>query len=360
MPIYLTFHENLDRFDQPNSDSGLVFTIYALLYHSPQTPNTEFFLSVVLTGSIAYDYIMSFPGYFKDHILPDKINDLSVSFLVDSMKKQRGGIATNIAYTLSLLGERPKIMATVGEDFDDYRRWLELHFIDTSAIIAIPDEFTASFFVSTDKQQNQIASFYTGAMAHAHLVSFKDHVNGGIELAVISPNDPRAMVQYVAECKELGIPYIYDVSQQIIRLDAGELVEGCRGSKMIMVNDYELEMLKNKTGWNDEQVSGCTETLIVTYGENGSKIFNGGRMCEIPAAKLRHLGEPTGAGDAYRAGILKGVMHNFSWEFTGRLGSLAATYVLEEYGTQSHRYDLSEFKARFEQEFGQWDELNQL
>lgn len=317
-------------------------------------------MSVVLTGSIAYDYIMSFPGYFKDHILPEKIHEISVSFLVDSMKKQRGGIATNIAYNLSLLGERPKIMATVGEDFEEYRRWLELHFIDTSAIIAIPDEFTASFFVSTDKQQNQIASFYTGAMAHAHLVSFKDHVNGGIELAVISPNDPNAMVQYVAECKELDIPYVYDASQQIIRLSGADLVEGCTGSKMIVLNDYELEMLKNKTGWNDKQVAASTETLIVTYGDQGSKITHRGRTMDIPPVVPRRQGEPTGAGDAYRAGILKGMMHDCSWELTGRLGSLAATYVLEEHGTQNHRYELPEFIERFRQEFGEWEEIEKL
>ena len=317
-------------------------------------------MSVVLTGSIAYDYIMSFPGYFKDHILPDKIHQISVSFLVDSMKKQRGGIATNIAYSLALLGEHPKIMATVGEDFAEYRRWLDLHHIDTSAIIEVPDEYTASFFVSTDKDQNQIATFYTGAMAHAHLVSFKDHVNGGIELAVISPNDPQAMIQYVAECKELGIPYIYDASQQIIRLDASDLIEGCRGSKMIILNDYELEMLKNKTGWTDQEVAACTETLIVTYGERGSKIYCQDRVCEIPIVKPRRAGEPTGVGDAYRSGIVKGMMHDYSWEFTGRLAALAATYVLEETGTQNHHYQLPEFTERFRQEFGDWEELEKL
>jgi len=317
-------------------------------------------VSVVLTGSIAYDYIMSFPGYFKDHILPDKLHQISVSFLVDSMKRQRGGIAPNIAYSLALLGERPKIMATVGEDFEEYRRWLELHYIDTSAIIEIPDEFTASFFVSTDKAQNQIASFYTGAMAHAHLVSFKDHVNGGIELAVISPNDPHAMVQYVAECKELGIPYIYDASQQIVRVSDTDLVEGCTGSKMIILNDYELEMLKNKTGWTSAQVAASTETLIVTYGEKGSRIIHGDEVIDIPIAKPRKVGEPTGTGDAYRSGIIKGVMHNYSWEFTGRLGALAATYALEENGAQNHRYSLEEFAERFYEEFGNWDELEKL
>ncbi len=317
-------------------------------------------MSVVLTGSIAYDYIMSFPGYFKDHILPEKIHEISVSFLVDSMKRQRGGIATNIAYNLALLGERPKVMATVGQDFAEYRRWLELHFIDTSAIIEIPDEFTASFFVSTDKDQNQIASFYTGAMAHAHLVSFKDHVNGDIELAVISPNDPRAMVQYVDQCKELGIPYIYDASQQIIRLDGEALREGCHGSKMIILNDYELEMLKNKTGWTQAEIAAQTETLIVTFGEDGSRILHAGRTIEIPAVKPRRLCEPTGVGDAYRAGIVKGMLHDLSWEFTGRVAALAATYALEEYGTQNHHYDLDEFISRFQQEFGDWQELDKL
>ena len=317
-------------------------------------------MSVVLTGSIAYDYIMSFPGFFKDHILPEKIHEISVSFLVDSMKKQRGGIATNIAYNLALLGERPKIMATVGEDFEDYRRWLELHYIDTSAIIAIPNEFTASFFVSTDKQQNQIASFYTGAMAHAKRVSFQDHINGPITLAVISPNDPGAMVQYVAECKALGIPYVYDASQQIIRLDGEDLKEGCRGSKMIMLNDYELSMLQNKTGWDEDEIAAQTETLIVTYGEKGSVITHAGETIKIPVAMPRQIGEPTGAGDAYRAGILKGVMHNCAWEFTGRLGALAATYALEEHGTQNHHYTLPEFAERFRQEFGQWEEIKYL
>jgi adenosine kinase len=320
-------------------------------------------VTVLLTGSIAYDYIMVFPGYFKDHILPDKIHQISVSFLVDSMKKQRGGVAPNIAYNLALLGERPKIMATVGEDFAEYRRWLELQGVDTSAIIEIPDEFTASFFVSTDKDQNQIASFYTGAMAYAHQLSFKDYVNGSLELAVISPNDPRAMVQYVRECKELGLPYIYDPSQQIIRLSGAELLEGVRGARMLVVNDYEFEMLKNKTGWSDEQLAEAAEVVIVTKGDQGSTIILRQRLgapIEIPIAQPRRIADPTGVGDAYRAGILKGMIHGLDWETTGRMGSLAATYALEEYGTQNHHYDLDEFISRFGQEFGDWYQVSKL
>jgi adenosine kinase len=310
-------------------------------------------MSVLITGSIAYDYIMQFPGFFQDHILPDKIANLSVSFLVDSMKKQRGGVATNIAYNLALLGERPRIMATVGQDFADYRKWLDANGVDTSAIIEIADDFTASFFVSTDGKQNQIAMFYTGAMAHAHKLSFKQHASGDkIDLVVISPNDPRAMVQYVCECKELNLPYIYDPSQQIIRLDGEQLAEGVRGSTMTIVNEYEFEMLKNKTGWSDDEVATHTQTLIVTLGEKGSQICSGGLTINVPVVPARRQADPTGVGDAYRAGIIKGYLKKLSWETIGRLGSLAATYVLEEYGTQNHRYDLKEFSQRYREVFG--------
>jgi adenosine kinase len=310
-------------------------------------------MSVLITGSIAYDYIMQFPGYFHDHILPDKIANLSVSFLVDSMKKQRGGVATNIAYNLALLGERPRIMATVGQDFAEYRAWLEANNVDTRAIIAIPDDFTASFFVSTDGKQNQIAMFYTGAMAHAHKLSFKEHAQGEpIDLVVISPNDPRAMVQYARECKELGLAYIYDPSQQIIRLTGDELAEGVRGSTMTIVNEYEFEMLKNKTGWTDHRVAHETQTLIITLGEKGSQIHAAGKTITVPIVPPHRQADPTGVGDAYRAGIIKGYLRRLPWETIGRIGALAATYVLEEYGTQNHRYTLQEFGERFYRAFG--------
>ena len=311
-------------------------------------------MSVLITGSIAYDYIMQFPGYFHDHILPDKIATLSVSFLVDSMKKQRGGVAPNIAYNLALLCERPRIMATVGQDFVEYRAWLEANNVDTRAIVAIPDDFTASFFVSTDGKQNQIAMFYTGAMAHAHKLSFKEHAHGDpIDLVVISPNDPRAMAQYVRECKELGLPYIYDPSQQIIRLNGEELAEGVRGSTMTIVNEYEFEMLKNKTGWSDAHVIAQTKTLIVTLGEKGSRIYAEGKTIAVPIVPARRQADPTGVGDAYRAGIIKGYLRKLPWDTIGKIGSLAATWVVEEHGTQNHRYTLREFNERFRQTFGE-------
>lgn len=317
-------------------------------------------MRIVVTGSIAFDYIMSFPGRFKDHILPDKIHMLSVSFLVDSLRKERGGCAPNIAYSLALLGERPTVMGTVGQDFSDYRAWLEQNGVDTSLIHEVPDLFTASFFVSTDQDNNQVASFYTGAMARARDLSFRDVSAPMPALAVISPNDPLAMTQYAQECKALGIPYLYDPSQQIIRLSAEELVESARGAKALIVNDYELEMFKNKTRLPDEEVQGLADILIVTRGEEGSVIWADGRRVDVPPVCPTALCEPTGVGDAYRAGIIKGMMRGYSWETTGRIASLAATYVLERHGTQNHRYTRAEFVARYRQAFGDAPELGDL
>ena len=317
-------------------------------------------MSIVITGSLAFDYLMSFPGYFKEHILAESIDVLSVSFLVDVMRKQRGGCASNIAYSLALLGERPVIMATAGQDFCDYREWLDAHNIDTCGILELPDEFTASFFVSTDLANNQIASFYAGAMSKAHLLSFRDLKCDPIQVAIISPNDPRAMGKYAAECKALNIPYIYDPSQQIIRLSGEELVEGARGSRMLIVNEYEFCMLKNKTGLDDDEVRRLTDVLIITRGEGGSIIFAGEECIEIPAAPPEQARDPTGVGDAYRAGIIKGLVHGVSWPTTGRMASLAATYAIEHDGTQNHRYTLEEFLARYRRVFGPSEELDRL
>ena len=317
-------------------------------------------MRIVVTGSIAFDYIMSFPGHFKDHILPDKIHMLSVSFLVDTMRKERGGCAPNIAYSLALLGERPSVMGTVGQDFSDYRTWLQRQGVDTSLIREISELFTASFFVSTDLDNNQIASFYTGAMARAHDLSFYGMDGPVADLAVISPNDPAAMTQYARECKALGIPYIYDPSQQIVRLPPEELVQSADGARILIVNEYELEMFRNKTKLTEKEVLRLPDVLIVTRGEKGSTIWADGRRVDITAVRPDVLCEPTGVGDAFRAGIIKGMMRGYSWETTGRIASLAATYVLEEHGTQNHRYTRPEFAARYEATFGGAPELADL
>ncbi len=317
-------------------------------------------MTVVVTGSVAYDYIMSFPGRFRDHILPDNIANLSLSFLVDSMTRQRGGCAPNIAYSLALLGERPRIMATAGQDFGDYARWLEQHGVDLSWMRVYEDEYTASFFVSTDVENNQIASFYTGAMARARDLSFYDFDVSDVSLVVISPNDPEAMKRYVRECTELHLPFIYDPSQQIVRLDAEALVEGIEAADILICNDYEYGLIKHKTGLSDVELLSKASIIVLTEGEKGSTIYTLERTYKIPPAPPTRIGDPTGVGDAYRAGLIVGLLSGFSWEVAGRLGSLAATYALEHAGPQEHYYTLDEFIERYRRTFGYTPELEVL
>jgi len=317
-------------------------------------------VTIAVTGSMAFDYIMSFPGRFAEHILPDQIHILSVSFLVDSMRRERGGCAGNIAYTLALLGQHPLLLATVGQDAPEYIAWLREQGVDTSGVLQLPDEFTASFFVSTDRDNNQIASFYTGAMAKAGRISFKDHHPEVIEIAIISPNDPAAMVKYACECRELGISYIYDPSQQIPRLSPAELIEGIRGARVLIVNDYEFGMIKNQTGLSDGDIQNLVPVVVVTRGEHGSTIYAADGTWEIPCVPPRRIADPTGVGDAYRAGFITGLCCGLPWDVVGRLASLAATYVLEEHGTLRHHYSLDSFLQRYRETFGEAPELEAL
>jgi adenosine kinase len=308
-------------------------------------------MNIIVTGSIAYDYLMSFPGSFTEHLLPDHLQRVSLSFLVDSMDKRRGGCAPNIAYTLALLGERPRLMATAGQDFDEYRRWLDGAGIDTSLVKRIDGKFTASFFCSTDRNGNQIASFYTGAMANAGDLSFRDA--GGCDLAIISPNDPGAMVRYARECRELGIPYIYDPSQQVARMGGDELKDGASGARIVICNDYEYEILREKTGLDAAALLRLhAEAVIVTRGERGSSVMLPGQTIEVPAVPPRETVDPTGVGDAFRGGLMKGLAAGAPWEVCARIGSVAATYALEHVGGSSHSYAWPEFKARYEAQFG--------
>ena len=309
-------------------------------------------MNVVITGSIAYDYIMSFPGYFKDHILADKIADsINLSFLVDKMVRRRGGVASNIAYTLGLLGERPLLMGAVGQDFGDFRVWLDSHGVDTSAVQQHDDIFTASYFCNIDQANNQIASFYNGAMARSAEMSLHDLRPRQFDLVVISPNDPGAMKRLVRECKEMGVPYLYDVSWQIVRLTDDELREGITGCHMLVVNEYEFEMIRNRTGWQACDILERADALIVTLGERGSSIHTRQAQYHVPPVPPERIVDPIGVGDAFRAGLLKGLMLGLGWESAGRLGSLAATYCLENDGPQGHRYTLPEFVERFQKNF---------
>ncbi|MCP4544693.1 MAG: carbohydrate kinase family protein [Chloroflexi bacterium] len=318
-------------------------------------------MNVVVTGSIAYDYLMTFPGRFVEHILPDQLANISLSFLVDEMRRQRGGCAPNIAYSLALLGERPRVMGTAGQDFGEYRAWLEDQGVDTSLTRDELDLFTASFFVNTDQDGNQIASFYTGAMARARDLSIRDLDAGQVDLVTISPNDPEAMNKYPAECRELGIPYLYDPSQQIVRLPGEDLRAGLEGCDLLVVNEYEFGMLEEKTGLSAEAIrSAPTRACVVTLGAEGTRIWAGGDIYDVPIVPPERLDDPTGVGDAFRAGFIKGLALNLSWDLAGKMGALAATYTLEQPGPQSHHYTPAEFVARFREHFDDAGALNQL
>ncbi|MBA2303491.1 MAG: carbohydrate kinase family protein [Acidobacteria bacterium] len=308
-------------------------------------------MSIIITGSIAYDYLMSFPGTFTEHFLPDHMDRISLSFLVDTMDKRRGGCAPNIAYTLALLGGKPRLMATAGQDFGEYGQWLEAAGVDTRLVKVVEGKFTASFFCSTDTAGNQIASFYTGAMAHAAELSFRTTPDA--RLAIISPNDPAAMVQYAEECRTLDIPFIWDPGQQCARMSGDELSQGITGAAIVICNDYEFELIRQKTDLGETQVLERAGALVITKGEHGCTILDRTGSIDVPAVVPHRIVDPTGVGDAFRGGFLKGMAEKSSFEVCARLGSVAATYALEHLGGQSHSYSWHEFRARYETHFGE-------
>jgi adenosine kinase len=307
-------------------------------------------MKLIVTGSIAYDYLMSFPGKFTEHILPEHLQRVSLSFLVDSMDKRRGGCAPNIAYTLALLGERPHLMATAGQDFKEYDEWLQAAGIDTSLVRHVPDKFTASFFCSTDTENNQIASFYLGAMGNAAELSFRAIDDPG--LVIIAPNDPGAMVQYAEECRTIGIPFIFDPGQQCARMSGDELRDGISGARVVICNDYEFELVRQKTGMGEDGVLEQAQTLVITRGEEGSSLYEKGARVDVKAIAPYRIVDPTGVGDAFRGGFMKGMAAGVPYTTCAQLGSVAATYALEHLGGQSHAYTMKEFGARYAEHFG--------
>ncbi len=310
-------------------------------------------MKIVVTGSLAFDYIMDFPGYFKDFMLSDKAHILSVSFLVDSMRKMRGGVAGNIAYNLSLLGERPLIVGSAGHDFDAYREWLEEQGVDTSGITIIEHEFTSSCFINTDKANNQIVAFYAGAMSHDHHNSLLNLGLTADDLVLISPTNPDAMRRFALECQQMRVPYIFDPGKQTPRLDADLLEVGLRGAQVLISNDYEFGMMAKCLALSEDELIGRAPITVVTRGVNGSHIFVDGQLAaDIPVAPVEEVRDPTGAGDAYLAGIAFGLVHRLSWEMTGRIAALCAAYAIEERGCQEHRFTLPQFVARYRAAFG--------
>lgn len=316
-------------------------------------------MRVLFTGSIAYDYLMTFPGYFKEHILPEKLDTISVSFLVDSMTRQRGGTAPNIAYTHALLGGEAALMGTVGEDFGEYRAWLEQHGINCEAVKIIEGTFTASFFANTDRSNAQIASFYPGAMGYASVQSLYD-LQRAPDMVVISPNAPDAMRKFVRECKELKWRYVYDPSQQLARASKEDVQEGVDGAWMLAVNDYEASLIEKMLGWDEAELCRHVEVLVITRGEKGATIFADGVRTDVSIVPAKDVKDPTGVGDAFRAGLLRGVAAGWPWPVCGQVGALAATYCLERIGPQNHKFSRAEFLTRFRQHFDDAELLNEL
>ncbi len=317
-------------------------------------------MEIVVTGSIAYDYLMRFPGRFVDHIIPENLHQISLSFLVDEMTKHWGGVAANIAYTMARLGLRPKLMGTVGRDFEDYRLWLEKAGVDTATVKQLNHVFTASFFANTDTDNNQICSFYSGAMALAREYTLADAAINSADIVIISPNDPVAMSNLTEECRQKGFRFVYDPSQQVPRLSGDELCRDMQGAYAMIVNAYEASIICDKTGMTMDDLRRSVELLVITQGKKGSRIYTNGDIIEVPAFPVATIQDPTGAGDAYRAGFITAHVKGLPLYLCGLVGGLCASYVLEQIGTQNHFFTIPEFIARFRTEFDDKGQLDIL
>ena len=306
---------------------------------------------ILVSGSVAYDQIMNFPGRFRDNILPEKIHVLNVSFFIKQLQEGFGGTAGNIAYNLSLLGERPVILARAGADFGRYATWLKSHRLDISQIQIDRNEKTAAAYIITDQDDNQIAGFYPGAAKIPY--HFKSDFKLKNCWAIVAPDNPVNMANFVRLYQNKKIPYIFDLGQQVASLTRQQLRPAIRGAKVFIANDYELSLTLKKTGWSLATLQKQVEILVVTLGVGGSRIYQAGRQLKIPAAKPKNTVDPTGAGDAYRAGLLYGLIKAWPLEKAGRLASLVAVYTVEKYGTQTHYFNWPNLKRRYRQNFGQ-------
>ena len=307
-------------------------------------------MTALICGSIAYDTVMVFEGRFREHILPDRIHVLNVSFLAPSMRRNFGGCAGNIAYNLKLLGGEGLIMATVGHDFAPYATWLTERGIALTHVREVPEEFTAQAFITTDLDDNQITAFHPGAMNHAHLNQVGDAA--GVKIGIVSPDGRQGMLDHATQFTAAGIPYLFDPGQGLPMFDGEELRSFVSRAAWVAVNDYEASLLSERTGWSAETIAARVKALIITRGGAGSWIYAAGQRQEIPAAKAAPVADPTGCGDAYRAGLLYGLQRGLDWATTGRVASLAGAIKIEHHGTQQHRYDGPAFAARFHQNFG--------
>ena len=321
----------------------MIATAAAPDHRSATTPN------VLISGSLAFDYIMTFPGSIKDHILPDKVHVLSVSFLFDSLRRHRGGVAGNIAYNLALLGEPATVVGAGGSDFGSYRVAFDGLGIDTHLVLDVPDEFTGTAFMITDLANNQVAGFFPGASFRAEDISVVEPARAS-RVGLVGATAAGAMRRHAAEIAT-ACPLIYDPSQQVVGLSADDLRAGIDVAWAVIGSDYEFAVMEQKTGLS---VAALTERLpltVVTFGDQGSELRSGGRVVRVPAVPAAPLADPTGGGDAYRAGLLKGLLLGFDLELCGRMGAMTATYAIERHGTQEHAFGANEFVGRFERSF---------
>jgi adenosine kinase len=301
---------------------------------------------------MAYDTIMVFHDKFKHHILPEKVHILNVSFLVPTIRREFGGCAGNIAYNLNLLGEKPQIMAVVGHDFEPYSQWLSQHGLSSQFIHSLDNHYTGQAYITTDEDDNQITAFHPGAMSFSHINSVPAN-NKDISIGIVSPDGKDGMQLHAEQFAELEIPFIFDPGQGMPMFNGAELLKFIDQATWMTLNDYESELMQERTGLSLEQMAERVEALIVTLGSQGSKIYTQGRVIDIPAALPNAVNDPTGCGDAYRAGLLYGLMNELDWEVTGRIASLLGAIKIEHHGTQNHTFDMDSFKQRYHENFGQ-------
>lgn len=307
-------------------------------------------MSALICGSIAFDTIMVFHDHFKNHILPDKIHILNVSFQVPVMRREFGGCAGNIAYNLKLLGGDPLPMGTAGGDFGPYAKWLERWQIDHRHIKVLEDAYTAQAFITTDLDDNQITAFHPGAMNRSHEVAVTE--SRGIDIGIVAPDGRDGMVAHAAQFAEAGIRFFFDPGQGMPLFDGPDLLRFLDQATWVTVNDYEAQLLQEKTGEKLEKLAQRVEALIVTLGAQGSKIYADGKTLNIPAVPARETRDPTGCGDAYRAGLLYGLTKRFDWETTGRIAALLGSLKIAHTGTQNHRFSPEQFWELFKGSFG--------
>jgi adenosine kinase len=307
--------------------------------------------SALICGSVAYDTILQFQDRFKSHILPDKIHILNVSFLVPDMRREFGGCAANIAYSLKLLGDRGVPMATAGHDFAPYAERMAGQGIPTDHIKVVEETFTAQAFITTDLDDNQITAFHPGAMQHAHLNRVSD-AGSGIALGIVAPDGRQAMIEHAAQFAAAKIPFIFDPGQGMPMFGAEELKSFIAQARWVAVNDYEWEMLQQKTGFTVSDITAQVEALVVTRGAEGSIVYTRGKTLTVPSAAPKAVVDPTGCGDAYRAGLIHGLLHGLNWETTGRMASLMGAIKIESRGPQNHEFTRAEFDRRYRDNFG--------